>query len=105
MELFHLVFDEISKRLFEGDSLNTVPVKDSSKLVLFPLTGMLIVHMILQDGPLYTIPALAPFVAEAILGGGLEETVPFLCKHHIPLNSLTEALHDLIGVPVNRGTT
>ena len=96
MEFFQLVFDEVSKRLFEGDSLNAVPVKDSSKLFLFRLTGMLIVHMILQDGPFYTIPALAPSVAEAILGGGLEETVPFLSKHHIPLNSSTEALHDLI---------
>ena len=95
-EYFHLVLEEVSKRLFEGDPMNLVPIKDSTKLVLFRLAGMLVVHVIVQDGPLYSIPTLAPCVVETVLGAQFETVSMHLSKHHIPLNASTEALHDLI---------
>lgn len=95
-EYFQLVLEEVSKRLFEGDAMNLVPIKDSTKLVLFRLVGMLVVHVILQDGPLYSIPTLAPCLVETALGAQFETVSMYLSKHHIPLNASTEMLHDLI---------
>ena len=95
-EFFQLVLGEVTKRLFEGDQMNLLLVKDSRKLFLFRMAGMLMVHVILQDGPLYAIPTLAPSVAESILGGSLEDVSKFLSKHHIPINTSTESLHDFI---------
>ena len=95
-EYFQLVLEEVSKRLFEGDAMNLVPIKDSTKLVLFRLAGMLVVHVIVQDGPLYSIPTIAPCVVETALGAQFETVSMHLSKHHIPLNASTETLHDLI---------
>ena len=93
-EFFQLVLGEVSKRLFEGDEMSLLPVKESSKLFLFRMAGMLMVHLISQDGPLYAIPTQAPSVAESILGGSLDDVSKFLSKHHIPINTSIESLHD-----------
>lgn len=95
-EFFQLLMAEAQKKLFEGDEWRLVPVKDSSKLFLFRILGMIIVHVILQGGPLYTIPPLAPSIVDSLTGESKETASTSLSKHHVPLNAATEALHDLI---------
>ncbi len=101
-EFFELILAEVTKRLFEGDPMNLLPIKD---------VHVLIVRVILQDGPAYCIPPLAPSVAESILGKSLDDISRFLSKHQIPLNASTESLHefierlDLAKTPENLNTT
>eukprot|EP00794_Sanderia_malayensis_P014417 gene14417-15924_t len=95
-EYFHLVMGEVSKHLFEGDSSNLIPVKDSTKFILFRLAGMMMVHLIIQEGPLDSLPALAPTIIECILGRDADEVSLSLSKHQIPLNAATEHTHNFI---------
>lgn len=95
-EFFLLAMQEAVKRLFEGDPLNLIPIRDTSKLILFRLMGMMVVHLIVQNGPINALPTLAPSVVETILGGGMDEVAPYLSKHQIPLTSATEPVHNLI---------
>ena len=95
-EFFLLAMQEAVQRLFEGDPLNLVPIRDTSKLILFRLMGVMIVHLIVQNGPIDALPTLAPSVVETILGGGMDDVAPYLSKHQIPLTSATEPIHNLI---------
>lgn len=57
---------------------------------------MVIVHIIVQDGPLHAIPPLAPSILDSLIGESKETTSVSLAKHDVPLDAATEALHDLV---------
>ena len=95
-EFFQLLMAEAQVKLFEGDEKRLVPIKDSTKLFLFRILGMMIVHIIIQDGPLYSIPPLAPSVLDSLVGESKETTSTSLSKDDVPLNAATEPLHDLV---------
>ena len=67
VELFGLALEEATKRLFEGDTINLVPIKDSTKLFLFRMFGMMLVHVIIQGGPLDMFLTLAPSIITVLL--------------------------------------
>eukprot|EP00112_Aurelia_sp_Birch-Aquarium-sp1_P024922 Seg806.15 transcript_id=Seg806.15/GoldUCD/mRNA.D3Y31 product="hypothetical protein" protein_id=Seg806.15/GoldUCD/D3Y31 len=96
VELFGLAIEEATQRLFEGDMINLVPIKDSTMLFLFRMFGMMLVHVIIQGGPLDMFPTLAPSIITMLLDEDKEAATSLLSKHHIPLTSATEHLHSLI---------
>ena len=93
---FNLAIEEGIKRLFEGDSLNLVPVKDATKLLLFRIAGTMFVHFVLQGGPVDMFPFLAPSTVAFLAGEEKEAVAVHLSKHHIPMNAATECLHLLL---------
>ena len=62
VEFFNLAIEDGIKCLFEGDSLNLVPVKDAIKLLLFRIVGTMFVHVVLQGVPVDMFPFLAPSI-------------------------------------------
>ena len=89
VEFFNLAIDEGIKRLFEGDSLNLVPVKDATKLLLFRIVGTMFVHVVLQGGPVDMFPFLAPSIVAFLAGEEKEAVAVHLSKHHILMNAAT----------------
>ena len=96
VEFFNLAIEEGIKRLFEGDSLNLVPVKDATKLLLFRIVGTMFVHVVLQGGLVDMFPFLAPSIVAFLVGEEKEAVAVHLSKHHIPMNAATECLHLLL---------
>eukprot|EP00112_Aurelia_sp_Birch-Aquarium-sp1_P004800 Seg1544.10 transcript_id=Seg1544.10/GoldUCD/mRNA.D3Y31 product="hypothetical protein" protein_id=Seg1544.10/GoldUCD/D3Y31 len=94
-EFFNLAFKEIRKRLFEGPEESMLPVKDSSKGLLFRIAGMAVVHSLVQGGPT-GLPILAPSVYSYLLSLDEDIIISQLDKSSIPLNSATERLLDLL---------
>ena len=77
MEFFNLVWEEVLKRLFEGHYPSYVPVKDNTKLFLFRLVGMMLVHTVLQDGPVSKFPKLSSSAISCMLGETVDEVSMF----------------------------
>eukprot|EP00112_Aurelia_sp_Birch-Aquarium-sp1_P013234 Seg2801.3 transcript_id=Seg2801.3/GoldUCD/mRNA.D3Y31 product="hypothetical protein" protein_id=Seg2801.3/GoldUCD/D3Y31 len=48
VEFFNMAWEHVTKRLFEGNIKRLVPVKDTTKLFLFRLCGMMVVHTVMQ---------------------------------------------------------
>ena len=96
VEFFNLAIEKGIKRLFEGDPLNLVPVKDATKLLLFRIVRTMFVHVVFQGGPVDMFPFLAPSIAAFLAGEGKEAVTVHLYNHHIPMNAATECLHLLL---------
>ncbi len=65
-EFFSLCFDEVVKRLFEGDAALIPRRGIGCKSIQFEVVGKLIVHSVLQGGPGF--PFLASWVVDYIVG-------------------------------------
>ena len=96
VECFYLSIEEGIKHLFEGDSLNLVPVKDATKLLFFRIVGTMFVHVVLQGGLVDIFPFLVPSIVDFLPGEEKEAVAVHLSKHHIPMNAATECLHLLL---------
>ena len=96
VEYFNMAWEQATSRLFEGNVSSLVPIKDTTKIFLFRLMGMMVVHTVLQSGPVKRFPKLSPAVVSCMLGNEVEEIYRLLIKHDIPLNAATENIHNLI---------
>lgn len=96
IEFFNMAWEHVQKRLFEGNVTRLVPIKDVTKMFLFRLCGMMVVHTVVQGGPTQNLPQLAPSVVSALLGESSDAVYSHLSKHDIPLNAATENLHYLV---------
>ncbi len=96
VEYFNLAWDHVTTRLFEGNPVSLVPIKDTTKRFLFQLTGILMVHTIMQSGPVNKFPRLSPSVVSCLLEESDEEIYSLLSKHDLPINASTENVHFLI---------
>lgn len=96
VEFFNMAWEHVTKRLFEGNIKRLVPVKDTTKLFLFRLCGMMVVHTVMQGGPIQKLPQLAPPIISCLLGESTDEIYSELNKHDIPLTAATENAHYLI---------
>ncbi|KXJ17089.1 hypothetical protein AC249_AIPGENE19115 [Exaiptasia diaphana] len=92
-EFFHLALQQIKKRLFIGEENRAIPIKDFTKLFLFQVAGMIIVHSIIQKGA--TFSCLSPSTYYYIIGRSEDVSVN-LVKTDIPLTAATCKLHTLI---------
>ena len=87
-EFFEDALKEARVRLFEGEDDCMVPRKDLGLQVEFEISGMLLAHSILQEGP--TMAALSSCVYQFLVSGNAEL---YMCsKNDIPLNMATHHL-------------
>ena len=86
-EFFEMLLKEIQQRLFEGSEWSMLPVKDSSKGLLFQLAGIIVSHSIAQGGPSFS--ALCPAVYFYLAGANPLYVLSQLKKQDIPLNAGT----------------
>ena len=84
-EFFEIVFGQIQSRLFEGNEYALVPVRDSSKGLLFKLAGLAIAHSLLQSGP--SFHALSPAVYYYLTSADQDLIATHLEKKDIPENA------------------
>ena len=91
-EFFCLCFDEVVKRLFEGDTVLIPRRGIGSKSIQFEVVGALIAHSVLQSGPGF--PYLADWVVDYILGED-PSNLP-ISKEYITLSEMTSTLLNLI---------
>lgn len=84
-EFFELVFGQIQSRLFEGNEYALLPVRDSSKGLLFKLAGLAIAHSLLQSGP--SFHALSPAVYYYLTSADQDLIAIHLEKSQIPENA------------------
>ena len=96
VKYFNLAWEQATSRLFEGNVSSLVPIKDVTKIFLFRLMGMMMVHTVLQSGPVKRFPKLSPAVVSCMLGNDVDEIYRLLIKHDIPMNAATENIHNLI---------
>ena len=96
VEFFNMAWEQVTKRLFEGNVHSIVPIKDITKTFLFRLTGIMTVHTVMQNGPIMQIPRISQSIIASMIGEKDDEVNRHLSKHDIPLNSSTENLHYLI---------
>ena len=47
VEFFNMAWEQVTKRLFEGNVDSIVPIKDITKTFLFRLTGIMAVHTVM----------------------------------------------------------
>ena len=94
-EFFNLAFKEIRQRLFEGPEESMLPIKDSSKGLLFRIAGMVVVHSLIQGGPTGLL-ILAPSIYSYLLSLDEDIIISQLDKSSIPQNSATERLLELL---------
>ena len=92
-EFFQLALDQIKKRLFQGKVDRVIPIKDSTKLMLFRIAGMVLGHSLLHHGPGF--PVLCPAVYYYLVGKS-EDVAIHLNKEDIPLTAGSEAMVNLI---------
>ena len=92
-EFFYLALNEIRKRLFQGDSTRVLPIKDSSKHMLFHISGIVIAHALLQKG--VTFSCLCPALYYYLVGQ-TDQIAISMCKSDIPLTASTEAVLNLV---------
>ena len=86
-EFFELLLKEIQQRLFEGSEWSLLPVKDSSKGLLFQLAGIIVSHSIAQGGPSFS--ALCPAVYFYLADANPLYVLSQLRRQDIPLNAGT----------------
>ena len=91
-EFFSLCFDEVVKRLFEGDAASIPRRGIGCKSIQFEVVGKLIVHSVLQGGPGF--PFLASWVVDYIVGKD-PSNLP-ISKEYITLSEMTSTLLSLI---------
>ena len=96
VEFFNMAWEQVTKRLFEGNVDSIVPIKDITKTFLFRLTGIMAVHTVMQNGPIMQIPRISQSIIASMIGEQDDEVNRHLSKNDIPLNSSTENLHYLI---------
>ena len=67
LSFFEVLLKEIQQRLFEGSEWPMLPVKDSSKGLLFQLAGIIVSHFIVEGGPSFSAlcPAIYFYLADA----------------------------------------
>ena len=94
-EFFTLALNEIKQRLFEGQDANMLPVKDSSKGILFRIAGALCVHSVLQ-GCAIGLAFLAPCVYYYIAELDEDMIMSSINNDLIPRNAATEILIELL---------
>ena len=92
-EFFQLALDQIKTRLFQGKVDRVIPIKDSTKLMLFRIAGMVLGHSLLHHGPCF--PVLCPAVYYYLVGKS-EDVAIHLNKEDIPLTAGSEAMVNLI---------
>ena len=92
-EFFQLALDQIKKRLFQGKPERVLPIKDSTKAMLFQIAGMITVHSLVQGGPGF--PCLSPAVYHYMLGK-CEDVALHTNKEDIPLTASSEPMFNLI---------
>ena len=83
---------EADARLFEGDNTSRMSKKDYPLAIPLEITGMLIAHSLLQEGPGF--PCLSESVYTYLLRGTVDECYP--TKEEISLNLSTHELLTLI---------
>lgn len=88
-EFFEDAITQADQRLFEGEPTRRIVKKDWGLELMYEVTGMLVAHSVLQEGP--GIPCLSPCMYEYILKGEVDDCYPV--KEDIPLNLST---HELI---------
>ncbi len=86
----------LTKRLLEGNISSIVPIKDSTKTFLFRLIGIMVVHTVVQNGPVIKIPRMSQAIISAMIDEPLDVIHSQLSKHDVSLNASTENLHYLI---------
>lgn len=92
-EFFQLALDQIKKRLFQGKPERVLPIKDSTKSMLFQIAGMITAHSLVQGGPGF--PCLSPAVYHYMLGK-CEDVAFHINKEDIPLTASSEPMVNLI---------
>ena len=90
-EFFCLCFDEVVKRLFEGDTVLIPRRGIGSKSIQFEAVGALIAYSVLQSGPGFSY--LADWVVHYILGEDSSNLQIF--KEYITLSEMTSTLLNL----------
>ena len=91
-EFFEAGLSLANKKLFEGESLKRVPKKDLSLEMLFEVTGLLIAHSIVQDGPGF--PYLSQYVFDFLSHQDITQCYPTI--DDLPLNASTSDVLNLI---------
>ena len=86
-EFFEMLLKEIQQRLFEGSEWSLLPVKDSSKGLLFQLAGIIVSHSIAQGGPSFS--ALCPAIYFYLADANPLYVLSQLRRQDIPLNAGT----------------
>lgn len=86
-EFFEMLLKEIQQQLFEGSDWSMLPVKDSSKGLLFQLAGIIVSHSIVQGGP--TFSALCPAVYFYLANANPLYELSQVRRQDIPLNAVT----------------
>ena len=69
--------------------------KDGTKVFLFRLAGILLVHTIVKNGPIAVFPKLAKPIILSLLGKDTAEMMSQFNKHDIPMCASTEILLNL----------
>lgn len=82
-----MLLKEIQQRLFEGSEWSMLPVKDSSKGLLFQLAGIIVSHSIAQGGP--SSSALCPAIYFYLADANPLYVLSQLRRQDIPLNAGT----------------
>ena len=91
-EFYEDAIKEADARLFEGDDTRRMPKKDYPLAILLEITGMLIAHSLLQEGPGFH--CLSEAVYAYLLRGTVDECYP--TKEDISLNLSTHEFLTLI---------
>ena len=93
-EFFQLALDQIKKRLFQGKPERVLPIKDSTKSMLFQIAGGTITaHSLVQGASGF--PCLSPAVYHYMLGK-CEDAALHINKEDIPLTASSEPMVNLI---------
>ena len=86
IEFFELLLKEINLRLFEGQEIARLPVRDSSKALLLKLAGVAISHSIIQGGPAFSCLSLAVYAYLAKCNADIVAT--HINKDDVPKNAV-----------------
>ncbi len=89
-EFFEMLLREINFRLFEGQELSQLPVRDSTKATLLKLAGVAISHSIIQRGPSFS--CLSPAVYSYIVGCDADIVASHIHKDDVPKNAGTAVI-------------
>ena len=95
VEFFTLLLKEVQRRLFEGKEPNMVPIKDSTKGILFYVAGMIMAYAVYLRGSV-GFPILAPHVYCYIVEDKEEEIMSMMKQDLIPVDASTSLLHQLL---------
>ena len=93
IEFFELLLKEINLRLFEGQEIARLPVRDSSKALLLKLAGVAISHSIIQGGPAFSCLSLAVYAYLAKCDADIIAT--HIHKDDVPKNAGANNISEL----------